>query len=104
MKQVEDAAKEEAQVNQYKTEIKTLCDSCLLLELQLVDQLEVGWFLYGKDSGAPIVQKVALTFYLFFLCEVRRNIVRCLRKLRGMGLEYELYLNICQHIIIIIFF
>ncbi|CAL8313634.1 unnamed protein product [Arctogadus glacialis] len=40
LKQVEDAAKEEAQVNQYMTEIKTLCDSCLLLELQLVDQLE----------------------------------------------------------------
>ena len=67
MKQVEDAAKEEAQVNQYMTEIKTLCDSCLLLELQLVDQLEVGWFLYGKDSGAPIVQNDTDILSFFFM-------------------------------------
>ncbi|CAL8272374.1 unnamed protein product [Lota lota] len=40
LQQVEDVAQQEAQVNQYMMDIKTLCDSCMLLELQLVDQLE----------------------------------------------------------------
>ena len=57
LQQVEDAAQQESQVNQYMTNIETLRGSCLLLEVQLVDQLEVGWFLYRKDSGAPMVQK-----------------------------------------------
>ena len=51
LQQVKDPAQQEAQVNQYMTDIKTLCDSCLLLELQLVDQLEVGSFFYGKWSA-----------------------------------------------------
>ena len=42
MQQVENTAQQEADVNQDTTDIETLRDSCLLLELQLEDQLEVG--------------------------------------------------------------